>query len=201
MIGVIDYGMGNLRSVLNALEHLGADARLVDNPEQAARADKLVLPGVGAFGEGMRRLRELGFTDSLPSLAGNGRPLLGICLGMQLLADGSSEHGEHRGLGLIPGRVARIETAPSLRIPHVGWNNLEVERPSRMLSGLPAESTFYYVHSYEFRPGSPELRTATTDYGKAVTACVELGSVFGVQFHPEKSQADGLRLLRNFIGL
>jgi glutamine amidotransferase len=201
LIGVIDYGMGNLRSVLNALEHLGAEAVLVSSPEGATDVDKLILPGVGAFGEGMRRLDELGFTEALPSLAGNGRPLLGICLGMQLLAEGSSEHGEHTGLGLIPGRVERIQTDGSLRVPHVGWNTLAVERHTELLAELPSEPTFYFVHSYEFRPSESDARTATTDYGTALTACVELGSVFGVQFHPEKSQADGLALLRNFIGL
>jgi glutamine amidotransferase len=201
LIGLIDYGMGNVRSVLNALEHLGAEAELVDSPQKAAAAEKLILPGVGAFGEGMRRLDEAGLAEALPGLAGNGRPMLGICLGMQLLADASSEHGEHAGLGLIGGRVERIETAASLRIPHVGWNTLAIERSSELFAGLAPEPTFYFVHSYEFRTSASGARTATTDYGAPLTACVEQGSVFGVQFHPEKSQADGLALLRNFVGL
>jgi len=199
LIGVLDYGMGNVRSVLNALEHLGAEAELVDSPAKAAGSERLSLPGVGAFAEGMRRLDEVGFTEALPGLTGNGRPLLGICLGMQLLADASSEHGDHDGLGLIAGRVERIEPGERLRIPHVGWNNLTIERTSDLLGGLPEEPTFYFVHSYEFRTASPEARVATTDYGVPLSAVVESGSVVGVQFHPEKSQADGLRLLANFL--
>ncbi len=201
MIGVIDYGMGNLRSVRNAFEHLGAQCEMLETPAQAQEAEKLVLPGVGAFGEGMRRLDELGFAKALPELCGNGRPLLGICLGMQLLADRSSEHGDHSGLGLIPGRVDRIEATEELRIPHVGWNSLSIERPSPMLADLSSEPTFYFVHSYELRPDGSEDRIATTDYGVALTAVVERGSVSGVQFHPEKSQVDGLALLRSFIEL
>ena len=198
MIGVIDHGMGNLRSVLNALGHLGIDAGLVRTPAEAAETEKLILPGVGAFGEAMRRLDELGFTAALPELTAGGRPLLGICLGMQLLADASNEHGEHPGLGLIGGRVERIATEPDLRIPHIGWNSFSVERPSPLLQGLSEEPTFYFVHSYEFRPRGPESLIGTTDYGRPVTAAVESGSVFGVQFHPEKSQIDGLALLRAF---
>lgn len=200
MIGVIDYGMGNVRSVLNALEYLGATAELVPDADAAGRADRLLLPGVGAFGSGMRRLAERGFTESLPELVAAGRPLLGICLGMQLLAEAGSEHGETAGLGLIPGRVDRLEVAP-LRTPHVGWNELTIAAESPLLAGLPEDPTFYFVHSYEFRATDPAHVSASTDYGGAVTAVVEDGAVFGAQFHPEKSQSAGLTLLRNFIGL
>ena len=200
MIGVIDYGMGNVRSVLNALEFLGAEAELVADPATAEHDERLVLPGVGAFGAAMERLDERGFTEALPGLIEAGRPLLGICLGMQLLADTSSEHGEHRGLGLIAGRVDRLEVAP-LRVPHVGWNELRVKRETELLAGLPEEPTFYFVHSFEFRPDDDEAVTATTTYGAEVTAVVEHGHVLGAQFHPEKSEAAGLAMLRNFIAL
>jgi glutamine amidotransferase len=198
VIGIIGYGMGNLRSVVNALEHLGAQCEVVETPERAREAEKLILPGVGAFGEAMSLLDQTGFAEALPEMSREGRPLLGICLGMQLLADSSSEHGEHPGLGLIKGRVERID-ADGLRVPHVGWNVATATRPSPLFEDLPPEPTFYYVHSYEFRTDSPEARTATTDYGGAVTAVVEADGVYGVQFHPEKSQVDGLALLRNFI--
>lgn len=200
MIGVIDYGMGNIRSVLNALAFVGADAELVADSAAAARADRLVLPGVGAFGSGMRRLDERGLTEALPELVAGGRPLLGICLGMQLLADRGSEHGEHAGLGLIPGGVDRLAAAP-LRIPHVGWNDVSARGATALLAGLPENPTFYFVHSYEFRPTEPGAVTGVTDYGGPVNAVVESGAVFGVQFHPEKSQKAGLMLLRNFLDL
>jgi glutamine amidotransferase len=201
LIGIIGYGMGNLRSVLNALEHLGAPCAVVDSPQAACDAEKLVLPGVGAFGEAMRRLDELGFAEALPSIAHQDTPLLGICLGMQLLADGSSEHGEHPGLGLIPGQVERIEVGEELRVPHVGWNSLAIRRPSRLFEGLSPDASFYFVHSYELRPAEDSSLTGTTDYGAELTATVERDSVFGVQFHPEKSQVDGLAVLRNFVAL
>ena len=200
MIGIIGYGMGNLRSVLNALEHLGAPCAVVDSPQAAREAEKLVLPGVGAFGEAMRRLDELGFAEVLPEIARAGTPLLSICLGMPLLADGSTEHGDHDGLGLVPGRVERIEVG-DLRVPHVGWNSLTVKRPSRLLEGLSAEPSFYFVHSYELRPADEQTLTGTADYGSELTATVERDSVFGAQFHPEKSQVDGLALLHNFIAI
>ena len=200
MIGVIDYGMGNLRSVLNALSFVGEEAELMPDPASAERAERLILPGVGAFGAGMRRLDERGFSDALPGLIEAGRPLLGICLGMQLLADGSSEHGEHAGLGLIPGRVERLDVAP-LRVPHVGWNELTIESETPLLVELPESPTFYFVHSYEFRPTDETAATGTTDYGQPITAVVEQRMVLGVQFHPEKSQGAGLQLLRNFISM
>ena len=198
MIGVVDYGMGNLRSVLNALEAVDAPARLVSTPAQAREAERLILPGVGAFGAAMERLDEQGFSEALPNLVAAGRPLLGICLGMQLLAERSTEHGEHSGLGLVAGDVARIETDPSLRVPHVGWNDVNVVRDTRLLAGLPDAPTFYFVHSYVFETSDPSAVTATCDYGRPLTACVEGDGVFGAQFHPEKSQRDGLALLRNF---
>jgi glutamine amidotransferase len=199
VIAVIDYGMGNLRSVLNALEAIDAEARLVATPEAAAEADRLILPGVGAFGDGMRNLRTRGFAEALPDLLSGGRPLLGLCLGMQMLADASEEHGEHEGLGLVPGVVRRLRPPDGLRVPHVGWNSVQPRNGSVLLGDdVAAEQTFYFVHSYHFIAERPEDVTGVSDYGTEVTAVVERGSVMGTQFHPEKSQRDGLALLRRF---
>ena len=199
MIAIVDYGMGNVRSVLNAFDSLGAPAALVGDPERVREAERVVIPGVGAFGDAMAALRERGLAQALRDAAACGRAVLGICLGMQLLASRSSEFGEHEGLDLIPGSVDYLATDASLRIPHVGWNDLAVRRPDPILSGLGDEPTFYFVHSFEFRPSDEDAVTAVTDYGRDVTACVGSGRVFGVQFHPEKSGDDGLALLRSFV--
>src|SRR4051794_18786350 len=185
--------MGNIRSVLNALEHLGADAELV-GADGVAGADKVILPGVGAFGDAMAELRERALVEPVQAAADEGKPVLGICLGMQLLASKSHEHGEHEGLGLIPGSVERIETDAVLRIPHVGWNDMVVERDSALFEGLDEEPTFYYVHSYEVRPEDGDVVTGSAPYGRPLTATIERDNVYGVQFHPEKSQRDGLKL-------
>lgn len=201
VIGVIDYGMGNLRSVLNALERLGAERRLVREGHELDAVDRAVLPGVGAFGDGMRQLRERGFAEALPDYVAGGRPLLGICLGMQLLGTLSHEHGRHAGLNIIPGEVRYIDTDPALRIPHVGWNELCVGRASPLLDGLDDIPMFYFVHSFELHPDDPSAVTATADYGRPITASVEHENAYGVQFHPEKSQRCGLRVLENFLAL
>jgi glutamine amidotransferase len=201
VIAVVDYGMGNLRSVLNALDAIDASARLVSSADQLDGAEKVVLPGVGAFGDGMRNLSERGFPEALRRHVDEGRPLLGICLGMQLLATRGYEHGLHDGLGLVPGEVRRIETDATLRVPHVGWNELAVKRDSPLLAGLDETPMFYFVHSYAFVPDDPNVVTATTDYGSPISATVQRGPIHGVQFHPEKSQRSGLRLLNNFAAL
>lgn len=198
MIAVVDYGMGNQRSVLNAFDAIGAPAELVAEPADVLRAARVVLPGVGAFRDAIAALRGRGLAQAVRDAAAAGRPILGLCLGMQLLATRSSEFGEHEGLDLIGGSVERISTEPGLRIPHVGWNDLEVRRADAILGGLGPQPTFYYVHSYEFVADDPETVTGVTDYGRPVTATVGSGNVFGVQFHPEKSAADGLALLRGF---
>ena len=198
MIAVLDYGMGNVRSVLNAFENLGVEAKLVGEPDEVLAAERVVIPGVGAFRDAIARLRERGLAQALRDVAAAGRPVLGVCLGMQLLASRSSEFGAHEGLDLIPGSVELIKTEPGLRIPHVGWNDLTVRRADAVLGALGPDPTFYYVHSYEFLPDDPEAVTGVTDYGRPVTACVGSGSVFGVQFHPEKSGPDGLALLNAF---
>jgi glutamine amidotransferase len=199
LIAIVDYGMGNLRSVRNALDRVGAESALVDDPASLRAADRVVLPGVGAFPDAIAALRERGLADALRTFAAEGRPLLGICLGMQLLASRSSEFGDHDGLGLIPGSVELLAPGDGLRVPHVGWNDLEV-RPAGadMFATAGDEPTFYFVHSYEFRPSAPEAIAGVTDYGGPVTAAVADGRVWGVQFHPEKSAEDGLALLARF---
>jgi glutamine amidotransferase len=199
VIAVVDCGISNLRSVLNALERVGAEARVASAPADLDGAGGVILPGVGAFGDGMRNLDRAGFTDVLPRLAAEGRPLLGICLGMQLLATRSHEYGDHAGLDIVSGTVERIVTHPELRIPHVGWNTIDVAGDGVLLDGLSDEPAFYFVHSYHLVPEDRSVVTATTEYGVELTACVQRDNVFGVQFHPEKSQADGLRLLENFV--
>jgi glutamine amidotransferase len=201
VIGVVDYGMGNIRSVLNALEAAGAPATRVTSPADLGQAEKLILPGVGAFGDAMRLLAARGLDEGLVARVGAGIPLLGICLGMQLLADRSLEHGEHIGLGLLRGTVRRIATQPGLRVPHVGWNVVDRRRPSRLLDDADEAPTFYFVHSFELQPEDPEVATGTSPYGTDLTAVVELDGVMGSQFHPEKSQADGLAFLQRFLAL
>ena len=202
MIVVVDYGMGNVRSVVNALAALGAEAQVSSSPAALDAAERLILPGVGAFGEAMRRIGERGLVEPLERQVARGKPILGICLGMQLLAALGWEHGAHRGLGWIAGQVRRLEPAdPSLRVPHIGWNEVTPGAPGRLLAGVPAGSTFYFVHSYHFVPEDPERVTGHCDHGGRFAAVVEWGHVVGTQFHPEKSQQAGLLLLKNFLAL
>jgi glutamine amidotransferase len=200
VISIVDYGVCNLGSIRNMLRKLGFQSELVTTPQALAGASKIILPGIGAFDHGISALRERGLAEPLRLKALEERvPLLGICLGMQLLASRSLEFGEYEGLGLVPGTVERIEPGDGLRVPHMGWNSLELRRESALFEGFPDEPTCYFVHSYHLVPDDPEVVTATTPYGGPVTACVETGNVFGAQFHPEKSQRDGLALLRNFL--
>ena len=201
MLVVVDCGISNIRSVLNALDAIKVPAKVVESPSELAGAAGVILPGVGAFGDGIRSLDERGFREGIRTYVSSGRPLLGICLGMQLLASASYEYGEHAGLDVIPGVVKRIETREDLRVPHVGWNTIDVRGASPLLADLSEERSFYFVHSYHLVPEDDEFVTATTDYGVPLTACVQRGAVYGAQFHPEKSQADGLKLLRNFAAL
>jgi imidazole glycerol-phosphate synthase subunit HisH len=203
-LAVADYGMGNRRSVVKALEHVGASVALTGDPEQIAAADGLVVPGVGAFGAAMRSLRETGLDAAIVATARRGVPVLGICLGMQLLFDRSQELGVHDGLGLIAGEVTRLQVGdpPALRIPHIGWNEVRLERPSPLLAGLPEPgAAFYHVHSYAVRPTDRGSVVGTTEYGERFATVVAAGNVFGTQFHPEKSSTHGLALLRAFTGL
>jgi imidazole glycerol-phosphate synthase subunit HisH len=200
-VGVIDYGMGNRRSVQKALEHAGAVAPVTSDREELERCAALVLPGVGAFPLAMRRLRGLGLIEVIRSRISEGVPLLGICLGMQLLFQRSEELEPTAGLGLLEGDVTRLR-AGALRIPHIGWNEVTWERASALTRGLPeAGCPFYHVHSFAARPESAHDVAASTEYGERFATVVEHGRVFGVQFHPEKSSGHGLRLLGNFVGL
>lgn len=199
MIGLIDYGINNLRSVEKACLHVGLPVRLVSDADSLSRAEKLILPGVGAYPAGMQALHRLGLVGPIRDAVQRGVPLLGICLGMQLLFDESEEMGLTAGLGLIPGRVVRID-AGDLPVPHMGWNQLHVRVASGLLAGIPDEAHAYFVHSYACLPAQPESVQATTEYGGELAAVVGQGNVFGIQFHPEKSQAIGLRILKNFDG-
>ncbi|HWE32090.1 MAG TPA: imidazole glycerol phosphate synthase subunit HisH [Solirubrobacteraceae bacterium] len=199
-IAVVDYGMGNRRSVQKALEHIGAEAPITRDHEQIRGAGGIVVPGVGAFGVAMRNLDELGLADLLRERAGEGVPLLGICLGMQLLFERSEELGQSAGLGLLSGEVTRLDTG-GLRIPHIGWNEVSFERPCPLTSGLGDTRSFYHVHSFAVRPGEPQEVVGTTAYGERFATIVARDNVLGVQFHPEKSSASGLALLGNFVNV
>ncbi|MGH2885002.1 MAG: imidazole glycerol phosphate synthase subunit HisH [Solirubrobacteraceae bacterium] len=200
-IGVIDYGMGNRRAVEKALAHVGADPVLTSNAYALRACDGLVLPGVGAFPQGIANLRELGHDTLIQAQVARSVPLLGICLGMQLLFDASEEMGGATGLGLIPGQVTRLD-AGGRRIPHIGWNKVRLERRSPLTDELPGGGRpFYHVHSFAARPSDPDTILATTEYGERFATIVGRGPVLGVQFHPEKSSHDGLRLLHSFARL
>ncbi|HOD80204.1 MAG: Imidazole glycerol phosphate synthase subunit HisH 1 [Planctomycetes bacterium ADurb.Bin126] len=206
MIAIIDYGMGNLRSVQKALERTGGNAQIVTTPAELARANKIVLPGVAAFGDAIAQLREMHMVDPIVRAVRAGTPYLGFCLGLQLLFDVSYENGEHTGLGLLPGKVVRFNfpsacTAQRLSVPHMGWNQIQYERPCPMLTGIPSGSYAYFAHSYHVVPIDNRVIATTTEYGYRFTSSVWRDNIFATQFHPEKSQAVGLRLLENFVRL
>lgn len=200
MIGIIDYGMGNLCSVANALDYLGLEAEIVDNPCRLGAHDRLILPGVSSFAIAMRSLDASGWSDALRQKAADGIPLLGICLGMQLIFDIGEEHGITAGLGLIPGRVVPLNPASPCRVPHVGWNGLSYPRRHPLFEGVKEHVDFYFVHSYQCEPALEETVLARCDYGGEFVAAVGRKNVVGVQFHPEKSQDMGLKILENFAG-
>jgi imidazole glycerol-phosphate synthase subunit HisH len=201
-IAIVDYDMGNRRSVEKALEHVGATASITRDPSQLQAADALVLPGVGAFPRGMRNLRRYGLDAALRERVSAGTPLLGICLGMQLLFDSSTELGELTpGLGLISGEVRALE-AGGLRVPHIGWSEVTIERDSQLTALLPVSGApFYHVHSYAAHPSIAQDVLGTTEYGERFATTVARGSAYGTQFHPEKSSRDGLTLLTSFVRL
>jgi imidazole glycerol-phosphate synthase subunit HisH len=200
MIAIVDYGMGNLLSVHNALSLLGADARICAAPGDLAGAERIVLPGVGAFGDCMRNLRERGFVDALNSARAAGTPVFGICLGMQAMARRSFEGGEHEGLGWFEADVVRLAPGdPALRVPQIGWNDVSFRDDSPLFRGLRLPTNFYFVHSYHMTCDDAQDVDGSCEYAGPVTAAVRKGNVFATQFHPEKSQDDGLRVLENFL--
>ena len=199
MIGIIDYGVGNLFSLRSSFAAIGAEAFVSGDPYELAKADRLILPGVGAFGDAARKLRESGLDAFVKEQAAAGKPLMGICLGMQLLFEEGHEYGIHKGLGLIPGKVVAMKNVipQELKIPHMGWNALDFQKESPLFSHIKNRDCVYFVHSY-YATDCDEAVIATADYGAPLTAAVQLGNVFGCQFHPEKSGTVGLNILRAF---
>jgi glutamine amidotransferase len=197
VIAIVDYRMGNLRSVEKGFEHAGvADVRITDDPAVIEDADGIVLPGVGAFRDAVRNLRESGIEGILRHRVGQGTPFLGICLGLQLLADVGYEDGEWVGLGLVPGTCEKL--AAGVKIPHMGWNTVEYPRDCSLFDGIPESTAFYFVHSYRLVPRDHDVVIGSTEYGERFCSAVHKGSLFAVQFHPEKSSQMGLKLLANF---
>ena len=208
MIAIVDYGMGNLRSVWKAFKHLGADARLTSDPKDIAEAEKVVLPGVGAFRDCMVNLDRTGLIEPVLHAIRSGKPYLGICLGLQILFEESDEFGRSQGLGILKGRVVRFPPdmpaagsngGRALKVPHIGWNSLRMVREAPPLQGIPQGGHYYFVHSYFGVPEDPEVIASVTEYGVEFASSVWKDNVFACQFHPEKSQAVGLRLLSNFL--
>jgi imidazole glycerol-phosphate synthase subunit HisH len=196
MLTIVDYGVGNLRSVYMAFKRLGCEAHIATKPEEIRCATSLVLPGVGAFGDAMGNLLALGMVDELRAALHSGLPFLGICLGLQLLFEVSDEMGEHRGLGVLAGRVRRFPKG--LAVPQIGWNQIKQERPSPLWQSVADQSYAYFVHSYYVSPEDPSVTIGSTDYGGAYTSAVAQGNIYAIQFHPEKSQDVGESILRNF---
>lgn len=196
MVAIVDYGMGNLRSVQKAFERIGAEARVIQAPRALADARGIVLPGVGAFGQAMVNLRAAGWVEPLRDACARGIPFIGICLGMQLLFESSEEMGQHEGLGILQGSVRRF--SGELKVPQMGWNQIHIKQASPLLRDVADGSYAFFVHSYYCAPRDRSLVLATTDYGIEFASVVGRGNVFGAQFHPEKSQAVGLRMLENF---
>jgi imidazole glycerol-phosphate synthase subunit HisH len=203
MIGIIDYEIGNLRSVERAIERVGGEAKLIRTPEEIAASDKIILPGVAAFADAMEELRDRGLVEPLVESISSGKPYLGFCLGLQLLFEVSEEDGVHEGLGVLPGRVIRFDFgADSDRaVPHMGWNQIRFDGSVPMLEGLENDTYVYFAHSYHVVPEDKSIIATTTDYGFEFVSAVWKDNVFATQFHPEKSQAIGLRLLENFVRL
>jgi len=201
MIVIIDYGMGNLRSVQKAIEAVGHSAEISSDPDRVRRASKVILPGVGAFADAAAELRRTGLGDAFCEAVRAGKPCLGVCLGLQLLFDVSEEDGIHQGLGIIPGRVVRFASSPGLKIPHMGWNTLRIRQPAPILKGLEPNPSVYFVHSYHAVPERDEDVAAEADHPTPFTAMIWRDNVMACQFHPEKSQRVGLAMYANFAGL
>ena len=201
MIHIVDYGMGNLRSVQKAFERIGAEALIVNQPEQIAAADKLVLPGVGAFRDAIHELTRQQLLEPIRAHLAADKPFLGICLGLQLLFDVSYEDGEWPGLGIVPGKVVRFQDQLDLKIPHMGWNQLKMTGEPALFANIPGDAHFYFVHSYHVVPTDRSVVIAESEHGERFVAAIGRGNLWATQFHPEKSQKHGLQLLANFAAM
>ncbi len=201
MTAIIDYEAGNIMSVLNAMKYLGENAVLTKDPEVILSADRVILPGVGAFGDAMHKIHKFGLFDVIREVTNRGIPFLGICLGLQLLFESSEESPGVEGLGILSGKIYRIPEGEGLKVPQIGWNDLSFPREGKLFKGLPENSYVYFVHSYYLKADDPSIVTAQTEYGVTIDASVERGNVFACQFHPEKSETIGMQILKNFIEL
>lgn len=201
MVAIIDYDAGNIRSVEKAVRYLGKEVTVTSEPEEILAADRVILPGVGAFGDAMKRLHAMGLVEVIRQAADRGTPFLGICLGLQLLFEKSEESPGVPGLSLLRGEILRLPEFPGLKVPHIGWNSLKYPNPGRLFRGIPEDSCVYFVHSYYLKAQDEGIVTATTEYGTLVHASVESGNLFACQFHPEKSSETGLTILENFLSI
>lgn len=201
MIGIIDYDAGNIKSVEKALGYLGEETIVSREPEVLLKADKVILPGVGSFGEAMENLHRYQLVPVIKEIANNGTPFLGICLGLQLLFESSEETPGVDGLGILKGKILRIPPSEGLKIPHMGWNSLHLQNDGRLFKGIPEDTYVYFVHSYYLKADDPEIVKATTEYSTLIHASVEKDNIFACQFHPEKSSKYGLKILENFAKL
>ncbi len=201
MIAIIDYDAGNIKSVEKALKLLKQEVVITRDRDTILGADKVILPGVGAFGDAMGKLREYGLEEVIREVTGRGTPFLGICLGLQLLFERSDESPEVKGLGILKGEIVRIPESPGLKIPHMGWNSLDFPKKGRLFRNLSEEPYVYFVHSYYLRAEDESIVTATTEYSTHIHASVEQGNIFACQFHPEKSSDVGLQILQNFVAI
>ena len=201
MIAIIDYDAGNLSSVAKGLDHIGAETIVTNDGDLIRKADKIILPGVGAFGDAMAQIKEKELDVVIRDVVRQGKPFLGICLGLQVLFAGSEENPEIEGLSLLPGQVKRLPSKPGFKIPHIGWNTLEFQNDGRLFRGIPEDAFVYFVHSYYLEAADESIVTATTEYTAHIHASIEYENIFGCQFHPEKSGEVGLEILRNFARL
>ena len=201
MIAIIDYDAGNIKSVEKAIQLLGQEVTITRDRETIMNADKVILPGVGAFGDAMGKLRQYGLDEVIRDVTAKGTPFLGICLGLQLLFESSEETPGVEGLGILKGKIVKIPPAAGLKIPHMGWNSLHLQNNGRLFEGIPEQTYVYFVHSYYLQAEDPEIIKATTEYSTCIHASVEKDNVFACQFHPEKSSKWGLKILKNFAAI
>ena len=201
MIAIIDYDAGNIKSVEKALNFLGEEAVITRDHDEILKSDKVILPGVGAFGDAMEKLHKYGLVDTIGQVVEKGIPFLGICLGLQLMFESSDEAPGVKGLGILPGKILRIPKQEDMKIPHMGWNNIKIKDGAKLFKGLEKDPYVYFVHSYYLEADDENIIAATTEYGVTIHASVEKDNVFACQFHPEKSSTVGLQILKNFISL